>query len=1065
MRDALADFVISFISEEERSELSPVIEKFDAGDYAAILTHPLVRHILGFEKGEEDWDKVDRTKVEERFIRRSKDEVPKWIEDVSRRLVRLCLYREHIRKSQETPELKSITMSPFCYGPFFMIVALACLNSFVQASTTGPPLSFKPEELILSAYSQPTSTHAHKDLQRELSNWLCRDDAAVYELMPHPELFVLARAIDLYGFIVRVIKPYGATAWLSLRIFVLYQRLLDKKSQYVEDSLLEAENEAQTAFIHEWECLSGEVGEYLPEEFTPVKVAPGDHVAAKMNNIYTEFLLERVNIGIVLGHMRWSEKAAMDNVCSAARRRKFILELTGVLGKRTKYQEKDVSQLVVLAVSHKDAICTAQEKHDDDIVGKEGRLESEQPAKEGETFTIADRTVEASKPRNFGLQDDTLLENISYTETHKGSDNTDTAKAKSALDNLDPNHQPMLEPLDSVILLLYATSITNNNPADGITREQTLPFATRVLQGGSSNWQVYSHALLLRSRIEGYSSRTTERGLLQLQTLVDQIIVDTSEGKSEISEEQLEKKTPTSFLPRSEASESASIVERLRYIWVLASPFRWDLEAELAARWVSLGGLKSALEIYERLQMWAEMALCLAGVGREGEARKVLRRQLFHPSSSSAAAESDKSALTEGEELWNGPPRDPRPLNAPRLYCVLGDIDNDPVMYEKAWEVSKGRSGRAQRSLGHYHYAKRDFEKARDAYKKSLHVDYGNESAQFNLGCAQLELKEYSDAQQTFAGMSIAHMENAEAWSNQAAALLLMDQGPDTEPLTYEETRTERTADGQQRTRTYTYTRQSKEEKRKENRKRALKSFKHAAQLKHDDYRLWENVLTTAASTVPPGYEDIIVAQKRLIELRAPKVGEAAIDIDILEALINFVIVLTDPDRPFENHKDFVPKRKYVMTNNVHTDLHGLPRLTTEFMQTHVIPTITASPRLWLVTAKFFVFSNRPSSALEAYEKAWRTVIAQPGWDRETEKAWEDVAEITVTLVDAYESLGERPRTEGLGANEEGIVVAKDWKFKARSALRSVMGRGKETWEGTAGWEKLVKRMEELKGA
>ena len=77
---------------------------------------------------------------------------------------------------------------------------------------------------------------------------------------------------------------------------------------------------------------------------------------------------------------------------------------------------------------------------------------------------------------------------------------------------------------------------------------------------------------------------------------------------------------------------------------------------------------------------------------------------------------------------------------------------------------------------------------------------------------------------------------------------------------------------------------------------------------------------------------------------------------------------------------------------------------------------------------------------------------------------WTAVAQQTIDLVDAYETLGPRDRTEGLAAGS-GELVAKDWKFKARSAIRSVMGKGKEMWEDSKGWELLTERMEELKSA
>jgi len=116
---------------------------------------------------------------------------------------------------------------------------------------------------------------------------------------------------------------------------------------------------------------------------------------------------------------------------------------------------------------------------------------------------------------------------------------------------------------------------------------------------------------------------------------------------------------------------------------------------------------------------------------------------------------------------------------------------------------------------------------------------------------------------------------------------------------------------------------------------------------------------------------------------------------------------------------------------------------------------------LWDLVAVLAVWRGAPGQALEASEKGWRAVLAQPGWEMGEKEAWEKVVQATTDLVEAYESFGPRMR-EG---SEVDAVVAKDWKFKARSAVRGVMGRGKDGWEGTEGWEKLVNVLEELKAS
>ncbi|KAF5853635.1 hypothetical protein GGP41_002122 [Bipolaris sorokiniana] len=612
--------------------------------------------------------------------------------------------------------------------------------------------------------------------------------------------------------------------------------------------------------------------------------------------------------------------------------------------------------------------------------------------------------------KKLDLNDDTLLESISFTNDAVSTEIKDESEIPASLQSIDASNQPLLDPLDSVIVLSLAESIKNTNPADGLTREQTEPYATRVLEGGSSNWQVYTQALLVRSRIEGYKSRTVERGLLQLQALVDQVIVETS-GDSTTDAETGQK--VTSFLPQAKQEESASVEERLRYIFPLCSPSRWELESELAARWVALGGLRSALEIYERLELWAEAALCYAATEKEDRARKIIRRQLFH------ATNGDDENVDLDAEKWEGAERDPPPAEAPRYYCILGDIDKDLSLYEKAWEVSGKRYARAQRSLGQRYIAARDYEKAAEAYSLSLKINALHHPAWFALGCAHLELHEFKNAVEAFSRCVQLDDQDAEAWSNLAASLLHL------RPKVTESKNGE----------------VSENKVTNHPRTDALKAFKRAATIKHDDYRIWNNVLAVATSTSPPSWQDAITAQRRICELRGQTDGEKCVDAEILNMLVKHVV---------SSEEGFDISRP------------GLARMANDLIEKHVKPLITVSPQLWIILATLYTHTQRPASALECHEKAWRAVTSQPRWESSTEAEWNAVVDMTVDLVDAYETLGPRERTEGLSAGS-GEVVAKDWKFKSRSAVRSVMGKGKENWEDTAGWEKLVERLEELK--
>ena len=616
------------------------------------------------------------------------------------------------------PENRDVVNSPAYKQNFFFIVAVAALGAFLQSNVTGPPIPFSSVKAIL-----PQTISADiKAVSRTRSDLLESfrvDGEAPYRLTPQIELLALADTI-LTCPIVRKLVP--ASRWVRLRADFIHQRILSEASSTLEKDIYEGLDAVRDLIV-----------------------------GSAHQEALVAFLLESATIHTHHGQDRLAKQAIKE----ATEARGFQYAITGMLGKRTKFQQKDTSQLVVLAASREDRM---SENSPDSASGRE------------ETKAL---------PKQVDLNDDTLLESISFTKPQSVPNGRDSGNSipkvvneesalPAALLCLDPEKQPQLNPFDSIILLSEAASITNTNPSDGLTREETAPYATRVLDGGSSNWQVYTQALLLRSRIEGYKSRTVERGLLQLQALVDQVIADTG------SADDVATSKPTTFLPKATEEETAPAGQRLLYVYALCSPTRWELEAELAARWVNLGGLRSALDIYERLEMWAEAALCWAATERDDKARRIVRKQLFH-----ASAGKDEDA-DEETETWNGDARAPPPSDAPRLYCILGDIDKDPEMYETAWTVSNERYSRAQRSLGRHYYGLKDYAKASLAFSKSLKVKALDHGTWFALGCALLELEQYKRAVEAFSRAVQIDHDDAESWSNMAAALLHLpsDESP-----------------------------------------------------------------------------------------------------------------------------------------------------------------------------------------------------------------------------------------------------------------------------------------------
>ena len=878
-------------------------------------------------------------------------------------------------------------------------------DAFLQTNVTGPPLTWTPSSVVFPPSFFDDSENGIETLQKRLIASLSIDGEAIYQLTPSIELFWLTKHLLNSS----SLSNDSVAILARLRVNFWHQRLLSDVSptlqQQIYDDLALLEGSILTT-------------DSRIKESNPAK-----------------FLVERASIHL---HHGFDAKARED-LMRAAKERSFDFALTGRLGKKTKFQEKPLSQLVVLAKSAESQATAST------------TLPDAHPSQPGVVPSLA-----KPLPRALDLNDDTLLETTEFTSANDSSKPTQQDDdLPPSLQSLDPANQPLLEPLDAIILLAIAASITNTSPTDGLTREETLPYAERVIAGGSSNWQIYTQALLVRSRIEGYKTRTIERGVLQLQTVVDQVIAETTSTEEPAQEKDVSRpiEGPTSsFLPQPKRAESAPVSERLQFIHQLASPPRWNLESELANRWVSLGGLRTALEIYERLEMWAEAALCWAANDREDKARKIIRRQLYSPKTpNKIKASIDDDEDNDVDDC--GVERNPLPGDAPRLFCVLGDIEKSVAAYERAWEVSNRRYARAQRSLGKHHLASGDLSKADEAYSESLKVNPQNHSTWFALGCVRLRTEDWAGAVNAFGRAVEIEDTDAESWSNLAVALLRLP--PDVPP--------ERSANGANDRIVSDCTQDEDKATEVNSRKYVRQSFlalKRAAALKRDSFRIWQNLLSVSVQLSPPPYTDIVIAQTRLIDLLGKLEGEKCVDIDVMEALVAHLVV-TSPSKP-EQQDSLTNDEVHQEQSSKRT---GLEKMIIDLVQKKITPLITSARRLWLLTAKLALHLGRPSAALASYEKAWRVTLNQPEWESgggaETVKnAWRKVSESTIDLADAYESLGERKRESGMGAGE---LVAKDWKFKARSAVRSVLARGKEGWQGDEKYEVLSERLQELK--
>eukprot|EP01127_Copromyxa_protea_P019654 TRINITY_DN642_c0_g1_i3.p1 TRINITY_DN642_c0_g1~~TRINITY_DN642_c0_g1_i3.p1 ORF type:complete len:821 (+),score=202.87 TRINITY_DN642_c0_g1_i3:19-2481(+) len=190
-----------------------------------------------------------------------------------------------------------------------------------------------------------------------------------------------------------------------------------------------------------------------------------------------QLLSARVELeyGLLYSHYKSSFRA-LEHFKQAMRATGLRVQLSGALGKRTKYQTFDTSQLVVLARSN---------------------TELDPLPEGGEEIP---ETVENLDPSHVAL------EKIQYVKDMPDAHNN-------------------MATIDQAIMLALCLFVKNENPRHGLIAEEMWAYIERVLKN-PNNWLIHSMALLLKSRIEVRKSKTVDRACMQIEVLVNQFDSD-----------------------------------------------------------------------------------------------------------------------------------------------------------------------------------------------------------------------------------------------------------------------------------------------------------------------------------------------------------------------------------------------------------------------------------------------------------------------------------------------------------------------------------------------------------
>ena len=260
--------------------------------------------------------------------------------------------------------------------------------------------------------------------------------------------------------------------------------------------------------------------------------------------------------------------------------------------------------------------------------------------------------------------------------------------------------------------LVLATAVTvRKSMADDGTRSWSVaPYHECVQTQRRSRPVLRAAAAVLSARHERERARTRERALLVMEDLV-----------------------------KSLESPAPSAAARIRYAYSTWFPPGAMLRKELGDHLVSLGMVGAALELFEEIELWDSLIVCLTLLGKKQAAADTIRRRL----------EVD--------------PTDPK------LWCALGDALDLEEHFIKALEVSEGKNARAMRSLARRAALREDWKSAAEYWSKAMKTNPLFPDGWFSCGYALLKADREEEALGAFVRCTQVDPENGQAWNNVAA--------------------------------------------------------------------------------------------------------------------------------------------------------------------------------------------------------------------------------------------------------------------------------------------------------
>ncbi|CAH1955958.1 unnamed protein product [Acanthoscelides obtectus] len=275
----------------------------------------------------------------------------------------------------------------------------------------------------------------------------------------------------------------------------------------------------------------------------------------------------------------------------------------------------------------------------------------------------------------------------------------------------EKDEPPVLSNLEQKLFITIIQEMLIAKPMTEVHFEELQPFLDLILNQ-ENTYSVRVVACLQRCKMESDNRRTIERCFSQCEEIINSM-----------------KRDSPHFLYRVQDAFATGLVPV------------WKVEAQYGDILLDIGLVKNALDVFLKIKLWEEVIVCYNLLKMKDKAANVIKEQL---------------EVKPTVKLW----------------CLLGDATDDVSCYEKAWELSKRRSHRAQRHWGNYFFNKRQYEECIPHFEKSVSINPLQANVWFRLGFAASQVENWQKAATAYRRYTTLEPDGFEAWNNLAQAYI-----------------------------------------------------------------------------------------------------------------------------------------------------------------------------------------------------------------------------------------------------------------------------------------------------